>query len=52
MAGASVIDQEKLSQGINFPMDSRTALTLLSKYLSDFEKQEILEYPTIYFLDV
>jgi dual specificity tyrosine-phosphorylation-regulated kinase 2/3/4 len=33
-------------------MEPRTALVHLSKYLLDYEKSEILEYETIYYLNL
>lgn len=33
-------------------MDPRSALVHLSKYLLDYEKSEILEYETIYFINL
>ena len=33
-------------------MDPRSVLINYSKYLTDFEKSEILDYETIYFLDI
>lgn len=33
-------------------MDSRTAQNQLGRFLLDFEKNEILEYDTIYYLNV
>lgn len=33
-------------------MDPRTALLHLGKYLLDYEKSEILEFDTIYFMNL
>lgn len=33
-------------------MDPRTAMMQLSKYLLDYEKTEILEYDTVYFINL
>jgi len=37
---------------LKFPMDPRTALINFSKYLMDIEKTEILEYETIYWINI
>lgn len=50
MAGTSTLDQPKKFK-ISFPMDPRTALLNLSKHLNEYEKPEILDYETIYYLN-
>ena len=37
---------------VKFPMDPRTAVIHFAKYLLDIEKSEILDYDTIYFLNI
>ena len=44
------MDKKKL-QRISFPMDCRVAQNQLAKFLLDYEKTEILEYDTIYYLN-
>ncbi len=44
------IDEPKFK--IEFPMSPRDVLMHLSKYLLDYEKKEILEYETIYYLNL
>jgi hypothetical protein len=43
MAGNSTLDKPKKFK-VSFPMDPRTALMHLAKYLLDIERTEILEY--------
>ena len=51
MAGTSGLNEVKKFK-LQFPLEPRQALVHLSKYLMSIEKTEILEYETIYFLNV
>lgn len=46
------MEDSKKQFKIQFPMEPRTALMHLSKYLLDYEKTEILEYDQIYFINL
>ena len=46
---SNLADQER---DLKFPMDPRTALINFSKYLMEIEKQEILDYDTIYWFNI
>jgi hypothetical protein len=52
IAGNQNMDDSKKQFKIQFPMEPRAALMNLGKCLHDFEKTEILEYDTIYFLNL
>lgn len=45
----NLADQER---ELKFPMDPRTAVINFSKYLMEIEKQEILDYDTIYWFNI
>jgi len=49
-AGNSTLEEPKKFK-ISFPMDPRTALLNLSKFMLEYEKTEILEYEIIYYLN-
>lgn len=44
--------KEKSKSQVKFPMSNTDVLTNLSEYLVDYEKKEILEYPTIYYINM
>jgi dual specificity tyrosine-phosphorylation-regulated kinase 2/3/4 len=46
------MDDGRKNVKITFPMEPRSAMMHLSKYLLDYEKTEILEYDTVYFINL
>jgi len=52
MAGAANLDMTKKNFKVTFPIDPRTALQHLSKYLLEYEKSEINEYDQIYYINM
>jgi hypothetical protein len=53
VAGKSTLDHPiKKFAKIEFPMDTRTILFHFSKLLLEHEKTEILEYDTIYYMNL
>jgi len=42
----------KTDESLMFPMEPKKALECFSKYMMEFEKQEMLNYETIYFFDI
>ena len=37
---------------VKFPMDNKDVLKYYSSYLTEYEQKEILNYPTIYYLNI
>ena len=48
----SVIEPDPTKFQVKFPMSNTDVLTHLSQYLVDYEKSEILKYPTIYYINL
>lgn len=51
-ANQSIDEPKKGGAKVSFPMEPRAAILYLSKYMLDLEKQEILEYDTVYYLNI
>ena len=47
-----MLEQYQKRKKPEFPMDAREALVHYGRHLLDFEKQEILDYDTIYYFNL
>lgn len=52
MAGGAALEMTKKLFKVTFPVDPRTAVQHLSKFLLEYEKSEILEYDQIYYVNM